>query len=205
MSVHPEQRESSSSRGIQVRRHSGEQRPTGAGSTLAAIVLAAYAVVVTPFLHPAGVARCESWLGTDGYIPFAVLGASLLVLWAMALAKALQHASLGLHLSAVGLVAQVILSALVTTAMASDSTAPKAFLKIMPVGAPLACALLVFGLSLRGFRSAFDELRGDDRRLGWGIALVVLALGGTGVSVRVARFDLPLPRLGEPLQLVWWE
>jgi hypothetical protein len=189
---------------IHVSRHSQEKRPTGLAFLAATVLVVACLVAIMPFLHPVGVARLESALGDNGFAPVLVFGLLLLVLWAMTLSRAIQHGSLGLHLAAIAAIVKMILVALITSAMVSDSSSAKAFLKIMPYAAPVACGVFVLGVSLRGLRLAVDELRGDDRRIALGLFLTLLSLAGVALAVRVGRFDLPLPRLGEPLKLELW-
>ncbi len=192
-----------SSRRIHLHRHTKEENPRGIGAALAAAGLTAALTVITPFIHPAGVALVQSWLAGTAYLPYVVLALLVIGVWAVVISRAVHASSTALHLSAAALVVHLICLALITAAVVTGSNTPKAFLRLMPTVAPIATAVVTLGFCLRGLGRVIDELRGD-RRIGVSALLVLLTLAGAALGVRTARYDLPLPRLGESTNFVVW-
>ena len=191
-------------RRIHLHRHSKETRPTDMGATIAAVVMVLILTVATPFIHPAGVALMQGWLGKSAYIPYVVFAAGLIAAWVVTISRAVHHASTPLHIAAVALIVHMIFMALIVAAVVSGSTTPRAFLRLMPTAAPIVSAIVALGVTIRAGARAIDELRASDRRFGFAALLIALTLAGAAITVRTARYDLPLPRIGEPLTFTAW-
>ncbi len=196
--------EPSSKRGIQFRRHTPSERPRSLPQLLATCLLCVALVVGVPFLHDAGIVRLTRLLGSLDYLPLIAVAAILFVGGVHSFAVGFKQESSGLYLAASGQAVLVICLALTITSMITGSGTSMAFRPLMPIAGPLAVAAALMGYAAFGLRRTKEELFCEDRRVGYGMLLFLLSLSALVVGLRVARMDLPLPRLGEPLVVKVW-
>ncbi len=196
--------EPSSRRGIKIRRHAPSERPRSMGQLVLCCVLAVALLAGVPFLHDTGIGRLSRLLHDYDYVPLIASAAVLFVGCVHTYAVGFKKESSGMYLAATGQAVLAICLALTIASMMTGSGTSMAFRPWMPVAAPLALAAVLMGFSAYGLRRAKEELLTEDRRVSYGLLLLLLSLAGIVIGLRVARVDLPLPRIGEPLTMQLW-
>jgi len=191
----------SSRRGIQVRSH--RRAPLGTAQVAVSCMLCLTLVVLVPYLQPPIIQVVESWLPSVPFVPYIVIGVALFACWAPITARALRDNLWGLYGASLGLLILFIAASLIVTSSISGSLTTMAFRKLMPYVVPLATSLVLLGLAWCGLGKAKHEGFTTKRRL-YGLLLLLVSLAGVVLAIRVARFDLAIPRIDAPTMPTWW-